>query len=191
MANPTQGNRVNWAKVTIAGVAAGVVVSLVNYLLYGVIMADTYRTYSQVFSQEQASPLYFFGVSIAIAFFFAVLFAKTRNCWAAGAKGGMVYGFWLGMVAYFANFYDPLVLDGFPYYLAWCHGGIGLIGAVVGGAVAPRATSLPFSAASSRNAVAACRCKACDRGHRRRTRSTPRMTGRSVGQEPRVATAPR
>ncbi len=125
----------NWTKTILAGVAAGFVTSLVNYLLHGVIMADTYVRYSDVFSQEQASPLFFFAVAIAIGIFFAILFAKTRDCWAEGAKGGMVYGFWLGMVAFFGNFYDPLVIDGFPYYLAWCHGGINLIIAVVGGVV--------------------------------------------------------
>ena len=125
----------NWTKTIIAGAVAGFIVSLVNYLLHGVIMADTYRRYSDVFSQEQASPVFFIGVSIVIGIFFAILFAKTRECWAAGAKGGMVYGFWLGMVAFFAGFYNPLVIDGFPYYLSWCHGGINLIGSVVGGAV--------------------------------------------------------
>jgi phosphotransferase system glucose/maltose/N-acetylglucosamine-specific IIC component len=125
----------NWTKILGGGVVAGVVVSLVNYLLHGVIMSDTYERYSSVFSQEQANPIWFFVVAIAIAIFFTILFAKTRDCWAEGAKGGITYGFWLGMVAFFGNFYDPLVIDGFPYYLAWCHGGISLIGFLVGGAI--------------------------------------------------------
>ena len=125
----------NWTKTVIAGAAGGFVVSLVNYLLHGVIMADTYRQYSEAFSQTEASPVSFIAVAITIGVFFAILFAKTRDSWAEGAAGGMTYGFWVGMVAFFGNFYDPLVIDGFPYYLAWCHGGIGVIGAVVGGAV--------------------------------------------------------
>jgi hypothetical protein len=124
-----------WSKIAVGGLVAGIVVSLVNYLLHGVIMAGAYTKYSSVFSQQQANPVWFFVVAIAIAFFFTILFAKTRECWAQGAKGGMVYGFWLGMVAFFGNFYYPLVIDGFPYHLAWCHGGIDLIVAVVGGAV--------------------------------------------------------
>ena len=83
----------NWTKTVIAGAVAGFVVSLVNYLLHGVIMADTYRRYSGVFSQEQASPVYFILVSVVIGIFFAILFAKTRECWAAGAKGTLLaYG---------------------------------------------------------------------------------------------------
>ena len=125
----------SWSRILGSGVVAGIVVALVNYVLHGIIMADTYTRYSDTFSQEPANPVWFFVVAIAIAIFFTILFAKTRQCWAAGARGGVTYGFWLGMVAFFANFYDPLVIAGFPYYLAWCHGGIGLIGAVVGGAV--------------------------------------------------------
>ena len=125
----------NWTKIVGGGVVAGIAVSLVNYLLHGRIMADTYAKHANVFSQEPANPVWFFVVAIVIAIFFTILFAKTRSCWAEGAKGGMVYGFWLGMVAFFGNFYYPLVIDGFPYHLAWCHGGIDLIGAIVGGAV--------------------------------------------------------
>ena len=125
----------NWTKIFGGGVAAGIAVSLVDYLLHGVIMAATYEKYSDVFSQEPANPVWFFVVTITIGIFFTIVFAKTRNCWAEGVKGGMVYGFWIGMIAFFTNFYDPLVIAGFPYYLAWCHGGIGLIGIVVGGAV--------------------------------------------------------
>ncbi len=125
----------NWTKILGAGLIGGIVVALVNYVLHGIIMADSYKKYSDAFSQVPANPVWFFVVAIAIAIFFAILFTKTRSCWAEGAKGGMVFGFWIGMVAFFANFYDPLVINGFPYHLAWCHGGIGVIGAVIGGAV--------------------------------------------------------
>ena len=125
----------NWTKIIGGGVVAGIAVSLVDWLLHGVVMADAYKKYSDVFSQEAANPVWFFVVAITVGIFFTILFAKTRSCWAEGAKGGMVYGFWVGMLAFFINFYDPLVIDGFPYHLAWCHGGIGLIGIVVGGAV--------------------------------------------------------
>ena len=125
----------NWTKILSAGLVAGIVVNLVDWVLHGRIMAGTYETYSDVFSQEPGNPVWFFVAAICVAIFFAVLFAKTRECWAAGAKGGLTYGFWLGMVAFFGNFYYPLVIDGFPYFLAWCWGGIGLIGSIVGGAV--------------------------------------------------------
>jgi len=124
----------SWGKTILAGVIGGFVVSVVDYFLHGVVMARTYATYP-VFSQEQANPVWFILIAIVIGIFAAVLFAKTRSCWAEGWKGGLTYGFWLGMVAFFANFYFPLVLAGFPYYLGWCWGGINVIEGLIGGAV--------------------------------------------------------
>ena len=125
----------NWSKVLLAGVVAGVVKNLADWVMHGFIMGATYTRYPEVFTQEATSPIWFFVVAISVGIFFAILFAKTRECWADGIKGGMTYGFWVGMVAFFGNFYTAIVIDGFPYYLGWCWGGIGLIGAVIGGAV--------------------------------------------------------
>lgn len=124
----------NWSKVILGGIAAGLVVAIVDYILHGFIMVETYTKYP-VFTQTAANPLWFVAIAILIALFAAILFGKTRSCWAEGIGGGAVFGFWLAMVAFFANFYPPLVLEGFPYFLAWCWGGINVIEGVVGGAV--------------------------------------------------------
>lgn len=125
----------NWTRAILAGLAAGVAINLADFVQHVIIMANTYKKYPDVFSQTQVNPLYFLAIALCIAIFAAILFAKTRACWAAGIKGGVTYGFWLGMVSFFSSFYYPLVLDGFPYYLAWCWGGINLIDALIGGAV--------------------------------------------------------
>ena len=52
-----------------------------------------------------------------------------------GWKGGLAFGFFLGLVVFFQRFYDPLVIDGFPYYLSWCQGGISMIDSLLAGAV--------------------------------------------------------
>ena len=46
-----------------------------------------------------------------------------------------MFGFWLGLVAFFSPFYDSLVIEGFPYFLSWCWGGANLISLVIFGAV--------------------------------------------------------
>jgi hypothetical protein len=125
----------NWTRVILGGVAAGIVVNLADFVTHGMIMANTYKKYDQVFTQTQANPAKFFAISIAVGVFVAILFAKTRSSWAAGVKGGLAFGFWFGMALFFMNFYNPLVIAGFPYYLGWCWGGIGLIDGLVGGAV--------------------------------------------------------
>ena len=57
----------------------------------------------------------------------AIIFAKTRGSWAAGINGGLAFGFLLGLFGSFAQFFSPMVIEGFPYYMGWCWFGINLI----------------------------------------------------------------
>lgn len=124
----------NWARALIAGVVAGIVMNLVSFVGHGVLLRDTYTEYP-VFTQEAANPVWFFVIAILIGIFAAILFAKTRACWAAGVAGGVAFGFWLSLVAFFSNFYSPLVLEGFPYFLSWWWGAINVVEGLLGGAV--------------------------------------------------------
>jgi len=125
----------SWTRTILAGLAAGVAVDIANFVQHGLIMGNTYRQYDTVFSQQQANPLFFLLIDVCIGITAAILFARSRGSWAAGIKGGVIFGCFLGLVSVFPNFYYPLVIDGFPYHLAWCWGGINLIDAVIGGAV--------------------------------------------------------
>jgi hypothetical protein len=125
----------NWTRVIIGGVVAGIVTNLADFVMHGMVMAATYKKYDQVFSQEPADPLKFAAISIAVALCIAILFARTRQSWATGWKGGLAFGFFFGLAAFFMNFYHPLTIAGFPYYLAWCWGGMGMIDSLLGGAV--------------------------------------------------------
>ncbi len=125
----------DWKKALLAGVAAGIAMSIAEFVMHGLIMGKTYAKYPDLYSQEQANPLYFFVIAVCISIFAAILFGKTRSSWANGPKGGATYGFFLGMVLFFVRFYDSIIYDGFPYYLAWCQGGINLIVMVIAGAV--------------------------------------------------------
>jgi len=124
----------NWSRALIAGVVGGVVMNFASFVIHGVILANTYTRYP-VFTQEQANPLHFFLVAGAIGATSALLFVKTRRSWPAGAKGGLAFGVLLGVALFFRPFYNPLVLEGFPYYLAWCWGGSEVIVASVYGLV--------------------------------------------------------
>jgi hypothetical protein len=126
----------NWVRIAIAGVAAGVATTIIDFVQHGMIMGPTYQKLDTVFSQTQANPGWFVLVAVVICFFAALLFARTRGSWAPGWKGGLVYGFFLGLVVFFQGFYDPLVIDGYPYYLSWCEGGMAMIDSLAAGAVA-------------------------------------------------------
>lgn len=124
----------NWMRALIAGIVGGIVLTAANFVMHGMMLGSTYMKYP-VFTQEEASPLYFLLIALCMAIAAAILFAKTRACWGEGLVGGAVFGFFLGLVLFFVPFYSPLVFEGFPYYLAWCQGGVNLIGLVILGAV--------------------------------------------------------
>ncbi len=124
----------NYTRVALAGLAGGVVMNIADFVMHGFIMADTYTRLSDVFSQEPANPLWFLLVSVCLGLAAALIFAKTRASWGAGLMGGVTFGALLGLFAFFSPFYNPLVFDGFPYYLAWCWGGMNFIDAVLLGA---------------------------------------------------------
>lgn len=124
----------SWSKILMGGVAAGIAMSIVEFVLHGMVMGSTYMKYP-VFTQEQASPFYFVFVAVCVAIAAAMLFGKSRACWGEGASGGATFGFFLGLVAFFTFFYNPLVYEGYPYYLSWCQGTITLIAVTVAGTV--------------------------------------------------------
>lgn len=125
----------NWGKTLLGGVVGGIAMMIANFVMHGVIMADTYRRYPEVFEQEEVGPLWFTLICVLIGVVLGILFAKTRRSWAKGLAGGVAFGFLVGMTHFFANFFDALVYQGFPYYLAWCHGGMDAIAFTVAGAV--------------------------------------------------------
>ena len=125
----------SWWKTLLGGVLGGLAMMLVDFVAHGVILADTYRRYPDVFEQEEGGPMWFTLICVLIGVALAILFAKTRRSWTRGLAGGAAFGFLAGGVQFFTNFFDALVYDGFPYYLAWCHGTIDLIAFTVAGAV--------------------------------------------------------
>ena len=125
----------NWTRTLLAALVGGIVMWLVSFVLHGMILADTYMKYPEVFIQGEGNPLPFLVVELFIAFPTAVIFAKTRGRWAAGVGGGVVFGFWLGLIGGFAQHFSPLTIQGFPYYLAWCWFGTNMITSMVLGAV--------------------------------------------------------
>lgn len=126
----------NWGKVLLTGGVGGVVVWLFNFLMHGVIMSNAYARYSSLFSQEEGNPIWFLLVAACMATAVAMIFSKTRSSWGDGVKGGVIFGAFVGLVGFFAQFYAPLIYNGFPYYLAWCWGGIEILGWMIFGAVA-------------------------------------------------------
>lgn len=124
----------NWGRILVVSLVGGIAMWLAGFVLHGVVMASTYMKYP-VFTQTAASPVYFLLIEVLIALPAAALFSKTRASWGAGVAGGVAFGFWVGFLGFFAQFFNPLIFEGFPYYLAWCWGGINMIVSLILGAV--------------------------------------------------------
>jgi len=118
----------NWGRIVLAGVVGGICLDVANVVMHGFIMAGAYTKYGAFAVTEPANPMYFVLIDICIGLAAAILFAKTRRSWAAGAMGGLCFGVLLGLVGFWPPFYNSLVIKDFPYHLSWCWGGIYLIG---------------------------------------------------------------
>jgi hypothetical protein len=123
-----------WSKALLAGAVGGVVISVYSFVMHGVIMRSTYEARSEVFRQD-ANEIWFPIVSIVLGLVAGAFFAKSRSAWSEGIKGGVNFGFWVGLVVAAGGFYAPLIYEGFPYYLSWCWAGINLLGWSIYGAV--------------------------------------------------------
>jgi len=124
----------NWSKTVVAGLAGGVVNAVYEFIMHGMVMRKTYEGLPEVFRQD-ANFMWFPVIAILMGLAGALLFARTRGSWAAGAKGGMMFGVFMGVISFIAMYYSPLTVQGFPYYLTYCMGGIGFIEWVIFGAV--------------------------------------------------------
>ena len=63
----------NWTRIVLGGVVAGIVTNLVDFVMHGILLADTYKKYSEAFSQTAANPMKFFAVSVAVSVCVAIL----------------------------------------------------------------------------------------------------------------------
>ncbi len=124
-------------KALTAGAVGGIVMAIYDYLVHGMLLAGQYQAI-EGFKQgeELGAPFWFPVVTIVMGLVAGILFAKTRGSWESGAKGGMMFGLWIGLLGGFAAFFSPLMIKGFPYAMAWYSLVVQVIGWMIYGAVA-------------------------------------------------------
>ncbi len=121
-------------KALTAGAVGGIVMAIYDYLVHGMLLAGQYQAI-EGFKQAD-NPIWFPVVTIVMGLVAGILFAKTRGSWESGAKGGMMFGLWIGLLGGFAAFFSPLMIKGFPYAMAWYSLVVQVIGWMIYGAVA-------------------------------------------------------
>ena len=126
----------NWGRAVVAGLIAGIAQNIVNFVLHGLILGGMYVDQAAFVQEEDpANFVWFTVIAVVIGVVAALFFSSSRQSWADGAKGGLHFGILLGAVVGFQQFYLTLVIDDFPYHVAWIWLGVEIISFGVGGMV--------------------------------------------------------
>ena len=111
----------NLGKALIAGVVGGIVLTLLQFVGHGVVMGDMYAADAALFDQT-INPAWFFALGVLHGCVAAYFFARTRSAWGAGMNGGIMFGAFIGLMAFVAAFYQSVVLVSYPYAMSWYAG---------------------------------------------------------------------
>ena len=126
----------NWGRAVVAGLVAGIVQNIVNFVLHGLILGGTYEGQAAFVQEEDPAVFAWFTViALVIGVVAALFFASSRQSWQAGPRGGLHFGILLGAVVGFQQFYLTLVINEFPYHVAWIWLAVEIISFGVGGMV--------------------------------------------------------
>ncbi len=128
----------NWGRAIGAGLAAGFVQNIANFVMHGLVLGGMYLD-QPAFVQEPDSMamqvVWFLVIALVLGVVASLLFASSRQSWQPGAKGGLHFGVLLGAVVGFQQFYLTLVVNDFPYHVAWLWLAVDVISFGIGGMV--------------------------------------------------------
>lgn len=128
----------NWGRAIGAGLAAGFVQNIANFVMHGLVLGGMYLN-QPAFVQEPDSMamqiVWFLVIALVLGVVASLLFASSRQSWQPGVKGGLHFGVLLGAVVGFQQFYLTLVVNDFPYHVAWLWLAVDVISFGIGGMV--------------------------------------------------------
>ena len=128
----------NWGRAIGAGLAAGFVQNIANFVMHGLVLGGMYLD-QPAFVQEPDNMamqiVWFLVIALVLGVVASLLFASSRQSWQPGAKGGLHFGVLLGAVVGFQQFYLTLVVNDFPYHVAWLWLAVDVISFGIGGLV--------------------------------------------------------
>lgn len=128
----------NLGRAIGAGLAAGFVQNIANFVMHGLVLGGMYLD-QPAFVQEPDSMamqiVWFLVIALVLGVVASLLFASSRQSWQPGAKGGLHFGVLLGAVVGFQQFYLTLVVNDFPYHVAWLWLAVDVISFGIGGMV--------------------------------------------------------
>ena len=127
---------INIKKFVIAVLGVGVAVNVYDFVVNGMILQNAVYAGMPIFKQNMPLPWLIIGDFVA-ALVLVWVFDRVYGCFSGGVKGGAEFGFYAGVLINFPTWiFCYLLLNGFTYKLAWIMTVVGIIWAIIGGAVA-------------------------------------------------------
>jgi len=128
----------NWGRAIGAGLVAGFVQNVANFVMHGLVLGGMYLD-QPAFVQEPENMamqiVWFLVIALVLGVVASLMFASSRGSWQPGAKGGLHFGVLLGTAIGFRQLCLTLVVNDFPYHVAWIWLGVDIISFGVGGMV--------------------------------------------------------
>ncbi len=125
----------NVKKLLIAFLAVGVVMNIIDYVMFTVIMKESIA--ANPILRQDASPVWFIIIDFVSALVVVWVFDKVRGSFKAGVAGGALYGFYAGVLLNFPTWIGlSLIIKGFEYKQAWFWTGYGVIWMLIAGCIA-------------------------------------------------------
>ena len=125
----------NVKKLLLAAVAVGVATNILDFVVHGQLLTGYYSQFS-FFRKEMPVQWFVIGDFVA-ALVFVWVYDRVFSSFGGGPKGGATFGLYAGVLVNFPTWiFSHLLIDGFTYRLAWVWTAIGIVWAVLAGAVA-------------------------------------------------------
>ncbi len=125
---------IRWNRVILGGLAAGLVINVVEFLFNGVVLADAWSDALRAldrptsFSKGRVASFFVWGFLIGIAA--VALYATIRDRFGPGLRTAIYAGLSIWAVAYLFAAIPSAAMHLFPRALLFCGVGIGLVEAV-------------------------------------------------------------
>ncbi|MGH7497144.1 MAG: hypothetical protein ACREOO_32740 [bacterium] len=127
----------NMKKYLTAALGVGVVLTAYDFVAHGQVLNSMY--YSKLTSlMRQDAPMHWFIIGDLVAgLVFVWVYDRVYGSFGGGPKAGAMFGLYAGILVTFPGLlFNHLVFANFPYGLAWAMVIVGIIGAIIAGAVA-------------------------------------------------------
>jgi hypothetical protein len=124
------------SKFWIAVAAAGIAMVVLDYVIQGMIMEKMYYSKHLDLFNAMTNPMWYIVGDFVAVLVLAWVYDKVSSSFAAGWKGGAMYGLYAGILVNFpAWIFVHLSIKGFSYRFAWFSTIYGVAWAVIAGAI--------------------------------------------------------